>query len=453
MSRTSVIISFLVVLFSFINTEEFSDTLEPFQQIRVCVPYTVKVQAASEPGTYRIDVDADQAVYDALKKNVNSEGELSLSSHGDFESQNPIKVTVVVPSQELTVVTTQGFSDVLIAGEFEVDNLTVVSGGPNAIFGDKLTVREFLQVKNSGVGDVVLGGSLEGEIDVVLAGIAEVFLKGVSGNVVLDGRMLIVFSRLARVTTKQNCGSVKVLKVVQKKSLQAGVSVLNCYPQVDMSPTIVDKQAYDEQWRQHWNDGVAPGAKWDTNNAAPSLLDIINGKLDMSGKRAVVPGCGRGYDVIALAQAGAAEAVGLELVPAAVEEAKKHRDSLNLPQDVVVRTKYEAVDFFQYKDSQGGFDVGYDYTFFCAIHPDMRKQWSETWFELIKPGGELITLIYPIDPERWPGPPWYVTPEVAKTLLTEAGFECEYLQEVPKEKSFAHRSGHEALGRWRKPSV
>eukprot|EP01023_Acetabularia_acetabulum_P062331 TRINITY_DN7661_c0_g3_i3.p1 TRINITY_DN7661_c0_g3~~TRINITY_DN7661_c0_g3_i3.p1 ORF type:complete len:365 (-),score=67.27 TRINITY_DN7661_c0_g3_i3:333-1427(-) len=188
MSRTSVIISFLVVLFSFINTEEFSDTLEPFQQIRVCVPYTVKVQAASEPGTYRIDVDADQAVYDALKKNVNSEGELSLSSHGDFESQNPIKVTVVVPSQELTVVTTQGFSDVLIAGEFEVDNLTVVSGGPNAIFGDKLTVREFLQVKNSGVGDVVLGGSLEGEIDVVLAGIAEVFLKGVSGNVVLDGR-------------------------------------------------------------------------------------------------------------------------------------------------------------------------------------------------------------------------------------------------------------------------
>jgi len=33
----------------------------------------------------------------------------------------------------------------------------------------------------------------------------------------------------------------------------------------------------------------------------------------------LVPGCGRGYDVVALAAAGAKEAVGLELAAAAVK--------------------------------------------------------------------------------------------------------------------------------------
>eukprot|EP01024_Parvocaulis_polyphysoides_P018391 TRINITY_DN18155_c0_g1_i1.p1 TRINITY_DN18155_c0_g1~~TRINITY_DN18155_c0_g1_i1.p1 ORF type:complete len:221 (-),score=39.14 TRINITY_DN18155_c0_g1_i1:431-1093(-) len=220
-----------------------------------------------------------------------------------------------------------------------------------------------------------------------------------------------------------------------------------------MAPTGVDLKTYDTQWTSYWNEGVPPGDKWDRQKVAPALLDLLNGKVDMTGKRGIVPGCGRGYDVIALAQAGSQEAVGLELAPAAVEEAQKYRDSLNLSQDIVNRTKYETANFFEYKDPQGGFDVGYDYTFFCAIHPDLRKQWSETWFELIKPGGELITLIYPNDPKRWPGPPWYVTPEDAKTLLTEAGFQCEYLEPVPQDLSFPDRVGHEALGRWKKPAA
>ena len=42
--------------------------------------------------------------------------------------------------------------------------------------------------------------------------------------------------------------------------------------------------------------------------------------LATAGKRVFVPGCGRGYDLVALLAAGAEEAVGLELAPTAVSQ-------------------------------------------------------------------------------------------------------------------------------------
>lgn len=31
-----------------------------------------------------------------------------------------------------------------------------------------------------------------------------------------------------------------------------------------------------------------------------------------------------------------------------------------------------------------------------ALHPDMRKDWAESWARLVAPGGELLTLIFPV---------------------------------------------------------
>eukprot|EP01025_Chloroclados_australasicus_P012309 TRINITY_DN1565_c2_g1_i1.p2 TRINITY_DN1565_c2_g1~~TRINITY_DN1565_c2_g1_i1.p2 ORF type:complete len:221 (-),score=24.48 TRINITY_DN1565_c2_g1_i1:252-914(-) len=211
----------------------------------------------------------------------------------------------------------------------------------------------------------------------------------------------------------------------------------------------VDKQEYDKQWERFWQRGIAPGEIWDKTQISPALANLLNGKLDVRNKRVLVPGCGRGYDVIAFAQAGSSQAIGLEISKVAVEEAKKHKDTLGLQPEVAVNAQFQCGDFFEYKDK--GFDVGYDYTFLCAIHPDFRAQWSETWFELIKPGGELVTLIYPNDPKRNPGPPWYANPNVIRRLLLDAGFQCEQLEDVPSHLSFSDRVGYEVLGRWSKP--
>jgi hypothetical protein len=46
-----------------------------------------------------------------------------------------------------------------------------------------------------------------------------------------------------------------------------------------------------------------------------------------------------------------------------------------------------------------------------AIPPNRRVDWGRQMNALVKPGGFLITLIYPLDPDTGDGPPYYVRPE------------------------------------------
>ncbi len=61
--------------------------------------------------------------------------------------------------------------------------------------------------------------------------------------------------------------------------------------------------------------------------------------------------------------------------------------------------------------------------FLCALPPAQRQAWAEAWATLVKPGGQLVTLIFPVDPEkpRDSGPPFPVTPELYADLLEPAG--------------------------------
>lgn len=43
--------------------------------------------------------------------------------------------------------------------------------------------------------------------------------------------------------------------------------------------------------------------------------------------------------------------------------------------------------------------------------PEMRPQWGARMAEIIKPGGTLIALMFPIE-EKEGGPPFPVTPEL-----------------------------------------
>lgn len=62
--------------------------------------------------------------------------------------------------------------------------------------------------------------------------------------------------------------------------------------------------------------------KFDLGQVAPSLQALLSsGQLDVKGKRCLVPGCGRGYDVAAFAASGASASVGLEISASATKDA------------------------------------------------------------------------------------------------------------------------------------
>ncbi|KAL4807303.1 S-adenosyl-L-methionine-dependent methyltransferase [Aspergillus unguis] len=208
-------------------------------------------------------------------------------------------------------------------------------------------------------------------------------------------------------------------------------------------------------WSELWDSGDS--GLWDRGIPSPALVDLLEeyektllspikqsvlqaesgGESRSERKRALVPGCGRGYDVLALALHGF-DAYGLEISATAVSEAEKlakrdmgldsspdyyfgkgyQNNNNNNKSKTTTRGEVHFIqgDFFdnawrtnELDLHEGSFDLVYEYTFLCALHPSQRLRWAERMAELLKPGGMLICLEFPMykDPEL-PGPPWGV---------------------------------------------
>ncbi|EAS30608.3 thiol methyltransferase [Coccidioides immitis RS] len=180
---------------------------------------------------------------------------------------------------------------------------------------------------------------------------------------------------------------------------------------------------------------------WDRGKPSPALIDLIEERRDLfspftiDGKRkkALVPGCGKGYDVVMLALHGY-DVYGLEVSATGVSVAQEYaKNELANPQSYNFGSSWEEwqeagevtiihADFF--KSGWEGmikFDVIYDYTFLCALHPSMRRQWASRMVDLLSPTGQVVCLEFPLwkDPSL-PGPPWGLT-GVHWNLMVDGG--------------------------------
>lgn len=103
-------------------------------------------------------------------------------------------------------------------------------------------------------------------------------------------------------------------------------------------------------------------------------------------------------------------------------------------------------DFFTWTHPEvARWDVGYDYTFFCALHPSMRRDWAAAWARLLAPGARLACLAFPLNHDTPTGPPWPVTLDDYKSLLLPAGFELEREEPVAPERSHPGRANKECM--------
>ena len=225
-------------------------------------------------------------------------------------------------------------------------------------------------------------------------------------------------------------------------------------------------------WNAMWEQNVTP---WDRGEPSPALIDTLQYKLpqieasssqDTSSnkahnqpptrrKKALVPGCGRGYDVLLLAASGY-DAYGLDTSTLAIQGAQE------LAQSPDRATKYPSTnpsgtgpgtatfleaDFFSddfltqthppttgpehhpsEEEEPKTFDLIYDYTFLCALPPSLRPAWSKRMSQLLSPlGGILICLEFPLKkPPSSGGPPHGLTRELYEQLLNRPGKGVEY---------------------------
>ncbi len=191
-------------------------------------------------------------------------------------------------------------------------------------------------------------------------------------------------------------------------------------------------------WEDHWREGNTP---WDAAASPPILHKLV--ATGLRGRRALVPGCGAGYDVFTLASAGF-EVVGLDVAPSAAPRFAKLRARAGLRQD---QARLVTEDFFEFSPPEP-FDLIWDYTFLCALDPERRPDWKDKQLSLLHRGGELCTLLFPVDPAapRNVGPPYPLDPESVRHLLAP---ELVPITLERVRRSHPGRTGKEWLGRWR----
>ncbi|GAA5935393.1 hypothetical protein JCM1841_001943 [Sporobolomyces salmonicolor] len=204
-------------------------------------------------------------------------------------------------------------------------------------------------------------------------------------------------------------------------------------------------------WDQAWKADLTP---WDSKNkdVQPALRELVEERwaevglplASLSDGMALVPGCGRGYDAVFFASKGI-DAIGLDLSATAVEAAKAHHAAQpGAPSNV----EFQAADFFDFALPGGRpFSLAYDFTFFCAIPPGLRGDWGKRYADVIRKGGLLITLAFPLDGDRKGGPPYSVS-EAAYGEALSSNFEKIYARE-PSQSTDGH-GGREKVLVWQR---
>jgi SAM-dependent methyltransferase len=184
-------------------------------------------------------------------------------------------------------------------------------------------------------------------------------------------------------------------------------------------------------WAERYAQGDTP---WDKALPAPPLLEGI-ARGFFSG-RILVPGCGKGHDANALAQIPGCSVVGLDIVPQAIDAARRTYVAPGVP------LEFAVVDFFNLTaDYAGAFDAVFEHTCFCAIDPAMRERYVTSATGALRKGGIFFGIFF-INPDTDEGPPFAVSrAEIVR--LFDPHFEV--VAEWVPETNFPGREGRERV--------
>ena len=155
---------------------------------------------------------------------------------------------------------------------------------------------------------------------------------------------------------------------------------------------------------------------WDRGGASPQLLHWLDTGA-LTPCRIAVPGCGRGWEVVALARRGF-EVVGLDYTPAAVAEVQALCAREGVQAQIVQADVLSHVPEVPY-------DAIYEQTCLCAIHPEHWQRYSTQLHQWLRPGGRLWALFMQmlrpaaVEEGQIQGPPYHCDIHAMRALFPE----------------------------------
>ncbi len=152
-----------------------------------------------------------------------------------------------------------------------------------------------------------------------------------------------------------------------------------------------------EDWQRHYDEG---DLGWDLGQVAPPFVSLLESNLIVPGKT-LVPGCGRGHEVVYLAENGF-DVTAVDYSTGAVSHLKAVVEERKLDAQVL------HMNFFELDQAHNEtYDLSIEQTFFCAISPEQRPMYVVTVARALKKGGMLAGLFYHTGQEG--GPPFNTT--------------------------------------------
>jgi len=161
---------------------------------------------------------------------------------------------------------------------------------------------------------------------------------------------------------------------------------------------------------------------WDAGGVPPRLKRFL-ATAQPGGGRALIPGCGSGYEVAALTGAGW-QVTAIDFSAEAVARARRL-----LGPEWGARVRH--ADFFTAELAEGPFDLVYERTFFCAIALSQRAAYISRMRELLRTSGRLAGIFYLADERE--GPPYPLSGADERTLFRDA-FELVQDEALPETK-------------------
>ena len=163
-------------------------------------------------------------------------------------------------------------------------------------------------------------------------------------------------------------------------------------------------------WQAKFDAGTTP---WDRGAASPQLLTWLDA-CGLAYGTVIVPGCGSGHEVVALAQRGA-RVTALDYAPAAVA-----RTQAALAAAQVTATVAQA-DVLEWQPAEPA-DAIYEQTCLCALHPDHWVAYATQLHRWLKPGGKLFALFAQArrpnaDDGKVEGPPYHCDINAMRALF------------------------------------
>lgn len=204
---------------------------------------------------------------------------------------------------------------------------------------------------------------------------------------------------------------------------------------------MVAKVSGMTNWDERYRLGDTP---WEKGEPAPPLLELLEllGVECFGEGPVLVPGCGLGHDVRALASNGL-PVVGLDLSELAVKRAR------DMP--VVHGETYEIGDFLDHAWRVGrNYTAIWEHTCFCAIDPNQRENYAASVADLLGEGGILAGVFFltPHDPgEEAVGPPFPTSLEELEKWFSPW---FERIHGWVPQRAYPGREGREWTGLFRR---